>query len=272
MRRSLLCLARRAPSPWESLARQIVIGECLRDYAVENVQLIWWPYQDAEGRLPVDEKSPLPSRILWPFRASLSQRVIFGQRLSDRGRPWYEHLECYSSKLGTPRGIGFAFVVTHNHFAFDRSSRLFNRTAPVIKLPETATEDDHLELLGVLNSSTTCFWLKQRSQAKTGADNTSGGGNRWSPEPWYSFYEFTGTTLEEFPLPQLLPLERGRLLDELAQELAAHEPSTICTGGTPSVEVLMTAQRSVRCYPGAHGCIAGGAGLGGIPALRPHRE
>ena len=59
--------------------------------------------------------------------------------------------------------ITFAFVATHNHFVLDRGGKVFNRTAPVIKLPESATEDDHLALLGVLNSSTACFWLKQVS-------------------------------------------------------------------------------------------------------------
>jgi hypothetical protein len=33
--------------------------------------------------------------------------------------------------------------------------------APVIKLPEGASEDDHLALLGLLNSSAACFWMKQ---------------------------------------------------------------------------------------------------------------
>jgi hypothetical protein len=91
----------------------------------------------------------------------------------------------------------------------------------VIKLPESATEDDHLALLGVLNSSTACFWLKQVSQAKAGTSNTSGGGDRWSAEPWIERYEFTSTKLEEYPLPGDLPLAFGRELDTLAQQLAA---------------------------------------------------
>ena len=211
----------------DSLAREIVIGECLRDYTVNDARLIWWPYQDVEGRRPVQEENPLPGRVLWPFRTGLRERIIFGQSLSDRGRAWYEHLECYSSKLGTSRGIGFAFVATHNHFAFDRSSRLFNRTAPVIKLPEGATEDEHLALLGALNSSTACFWLKQNSQSKAG----SGIGRGIQPEDWMDRYEFTGTTLEDYPLPGVLPLERGRALDRLAGWLAAQEPPAACAAG-----------------------------------------
>ncbi len=63
--------------------------------------------------------------------------------------------------LRSPLSITFAFVATHNHFVLDRGGKVFNRSAPVIKLPDTATEADHLALLGLLNSSTACFWMKQ---------------------------------------------------------------------------------------------------------------
>ena len=214
----------------EALTREIAIGECLRDYAVNDPRLVWWPYQDIEGLRPVSEESPLTNRVLWPYRAGLSERVIFGQSMADRGRPWYEHLECYSSKLSTPLGIGFAFVATHNHFAFDKMSRLFNRTAPVIKLQRGATEDDHLALLGILNSSTACFWLKRNCQSKAG----SGIGRGIQPEDWMDRYEFTGTTLGDYPLPINLPVDRGRVLDGLAQELTVHAPSTVSSDGTPT--------------------------------------
>ena len=38
---------------------------------------------------------------------------------------------------------------------------MFNGHAPIIKLAPEATEDDYLALLGLLNSSTACFWMKQ---------------------------------------------------------------------------------------------------------------
>ena len=41
-------------------------------------------------------------------------------------------------------------VATHNHFVLDRGGKVFKQTAPVIKLPEGATEDEHLALLGIL--------------------------------------------------------------------------------------------------------------------------
>ena len=68
----------------------------------------------------------------------------------------------FTEQLGPPPSIAFAFVATHNHFVLDRDGKIFKQTAPVVKLTRTsATEDDHLALLGYLNSSAACFWMKQ---------------------------------------------------------------------------------------------------------------
>ncbi|MFO7283589.1 MAG: BREX-2 system adenine-specific DNA-methyltransferase PglX, partial [Thermobifida fusca] len=45
---------------------------------------------------------------------------------------------------------------------------------------------------------------------------------------------FAGTKLQEFPLPDSLPLERARELDALAQQLSLLEPSAVVEAGTPS--------------------------------------
>ena len=74
-----------------------------------------------------------------------------------------------SISIRTPLSIVFAFVATHNHFVLDRGGKVFKQSAPVIKLPPSATEDDHLALLGLLNSSTACFWMKQVCHDKGGA-------------------------------------------------------------------------------------------------------
>jgi hypothetical protein len=87
---------------------------------------------------------------------------------------------------------------------------VFNRSAPVIKLPPDATEDDHLALLGLLNSSTACFWMKQSFMNKAG----SGIGRGIQPEKWMDRWEFDGTKLAEFPLASSRP-------SELAGHLAA---------------------------------------------------
>lgn len=202
----------------EHWLRPMVVGDGLRDWYGADFDLALFPYDDSFA--PVDVQSDL-LRLMWPCRTTISNNLLFGGKTKvQSGLKWSEYGRLTSSKLRTPLTIAFAFVATHNHFVLDRGGKVFNRSAPVVKLPESATEDDHLALLGVLNSSTTCFWLKQVSQAKAGTSNSSGGGDRWSPEPWYERYEFTGTKLEEYPLPAELPLERGRELDALAQQLA----------------------------------------------------
>ncbi|WP_220377833.1 BREX-2 system adenine-specific DNA-methyltransferase PglX [Streptomyces inhibens] len=214
----------------ESVIRTLITGDAVRDFRFTGSVTVRNPYSGQENRLSIDPDSHLVKHSLWPFRTQLANRVIFGKTVIENEYPWYCHLENYSSKLTTAKGISFAFVSTHNHFTLDTQSRLFNRTAPVIKLPEGATEDEHIALLGVLNSSTACFWLKQVCQDKgnRGGERSTG---RWA---WESFYEFTGTKLQEFPLPAQLPLPLGRSLDSLAQELSSHEPPAVCASEAPT--------------------------------------
>jgi hypothetical protein len=119
---------------------------------------------------------------------------------------------------------------------------VFKQSAPVIKLTADATEDDHLELLGVLNSSTACFWLKQNSYPK-GGDPVGQDGARVSQQPWSDRYEFTGTTLQDFPLPKSLPLTRARILDDLAQELSRTQVDALISAASPSAALLADAER-----------------------------
>lgn len=125
-----------------------------------------------------------------------------------------------SSKLRIPLSITFAFVATHNHFVLDRGGKVFNRSAPVIKLPAGASEDDHL---GLLNASVACFWLKQVCHDK----GNGGIGGGIALEDWERFYEFTGAKMSEFPLADPAPTDLARTLDRLAQEHAACLPAAL---------------------------------------------
>src|SRR5260370_25171784 len=141
--------------------------------------------------------------------------------------------------------IAFSFVQTHNQFVLDRDDRVFNRTAPIIKLAQDSGEDNHLELLGILNSSIACFWLKQVSHNKGNEGYFSG----FKAEAWERFYEFTGTKLQDFPLPSVLPLESGRALDALGQRLSGVQPSSACANRIPTRDRLEKAraeQASIR--------------------------
>jgi hypothetical protein len=224
------------------LLRELVVGEVVRDWAetIERPALV--PYDSKQSPIPFDPDSDW-SRHLWSMKTILGATAGFdGTTRADSDAPWWTWYRWVAERYLTPLSITFAFVATHNHFVLDRGGKVFKQSAPVIKLPEGASEDEHLALLGVLNSSTACFWLKQVSQAKGGADNSSGGGNRWSPEAWIDRYEFTGTKLQEFPLPAALPLAFGRDLDALAQSLTEQEASAVAAAATPTRARLDRAQ------------------------------
>jgi len=113
-------------------------------------------------------------------------------------------------------------VATHNHFVLDRGGKVFNRSAPIIKLPSNATEEDHLALLGLLNSSTACFWMKQVFHNKGSTVDEKGA--RQTTVAFENFYEFTGTGLQRFPITADNLLDLANTLDRLAQEWQTHLP------------------------------------------------
>ncbi|MER5216317.1 BREX-2 system adenine-specific DNA-methyltransferase PglX [Streptomyces sp. NPDC002838] len=223
--------------------RELIVGESVRDFSLNTSVWVRNPYVDQQNKEPVPESHPL-AKDLWMARTLLGRRLIFGKTMIENGRAWTSHLENYSSKLKTPLAITFSFVATHNHFALDRKARLFNRTAPMIKLQEDATEEDHLSLLGVLSSSAACFWLKQVSQGKGG----SGLGRGVQDEEWEERYEFTGTKLKEFPLPGKFPTALAVELDHMAQNLAKLYPFLPDTPETPRHSQLDEDRGNYRTY------------------------
>jgi len=217
--------------------RSFLTGDDVRDFWIPSIGAAIFPYKDGHLANLLPDSSLW--RWMWPSRTVLWARATFGKsNYRDEGRPWWAWHQVALSRMNGP-AITWAFVQTSNHFVYLRECLLHNRSAPVIKFPEGATEDDHLALLGVLNSSTACFWLKQNSHDK----GSQGVNEGIKAETWERFYEFTGTTLQDFPLPESLPLERGRLLDQLAQQLTAHTPQAIANAGVPSREALDNARR-----------------------------
>ena len=198
----------------------VILGDEVRDFLLSSDTETLFPY-DSAGQ-PVQPGDAF-LRGLWPLRTNLRERMDFGQTPEQRGLRWFDHSMFFPDRYRLQFGIAFAFVSTHNHFVLDRGGKVFKQSAPVIKLPETATEDDHLALLGVLNSSTACFWLKQVSHDK----GNGGYGGGIADQEWERFFEFTGTKLEQFPLPARLPLESGRQLDQLARALDSSTPPSV---------------------------------------------
>lgn len=217
-----------------------MIGEVVRDWDIHYEEDALVPFDHEQSPVDLDSISEW-GRHLWTVRCVLgSTRGFEGKTRIEAGESWWTWYRWVPERYTTPLSITFAFVATHNHFVLDRGGKVFNRSAPVIKLPERASEDDHLALLGVLNSSAACFWLKQVCHNKGSTVDTHGA--RQTTVAWENFYEFTGTKLQEFPLPPELPLEFGRALDGLARRLAAVEPSAVCAAGVPTRDRLDAAR------------------------------
>ena len=202
-------------------SRPLVAGEDLRDWMCDSPVDAIWPYDpatlDADGTVGI-------IRILWRWKTQLSDRSAYGKTQIERSLEWFEYSMFFKNRFRTPLAISFAFVATHNHFVLDRGGKVFKQSAPVIKLPEGSTVVDHLVLLGWLNSSTACFWMKQNFFNKGGPG-----------EAWEQRYEFDGTKLKAFPLPPGdAPLDSATLLDSLATQLSAYQPGAVCAEAIPT--------------------------------------
>ncbi|MCA1709039.1 MAG: BREX-2 system adenine-specific DNA-methyltransferase PglX, partial [Actinobacteria bacterium] len=209
--------------------RPLLLGDEIRDWSISADTYSFFPYTADLRLVSLDDVGSLAHR-LWPNRTTMGNRATFSKgTYFSEGRPWYGWHQLTSDPGGHTWFITYAFVATHNHFVLDRGGKVFKQSAPVIKLPEGTSEDDHLALLGVLNSSTACFWLKQVCHDK----GSQGVNEGFKSQEWERFFEFTGTKLQEFPLPAVLPHDLGRVLDGLAHQLAGWEPRSVSNAARP---------------------------------------
>ncbi|WP_033947816.1 BREX-2 system adenine-specific DNA-methyltransferase PglX [Streptomyces sp. CNQ431] len=216
--------------------RPFLTGDVVRDWNAGANEAIWFPYAKSIDVQEFQDE-------LWPYRALLRERRTFQGDMASAGLNWWDYMQFTSSAYTTPLSIMFAFVATHNHFVLDRGGSVFNRHAPVIKLRDGAAEEDYVRLLGLLNSSTAGFWLKMASHNKGegGGARVEAGYAVMGSEAWKDHYEFTGTKLQEFPLPTDYPTALATELDALAQQLSATSPTALAATDTPTAPDLRAA-------------------------------
>jgi len=189
-----------------------ISGDDVRDWGMRATGDLLLPKGPVDR--PLVEASTLDA--CWPWRTKLWSRATFGSgTYKQAGHPWISWHQI-SVNDRQPAHITFAKIATHNHFSLAESGLVEKPSALRLELNANATRDEHLALLGILNSSTACFWLKQVCHDKGGQAGTGG----FVPSAWERFYEFTGTTLHDYPLPKTFPLVRARLLDSLARDLS----------------------------------------------------
>lgn len=213
----------------------LVEGDIVRDWGLSPVTEVIFPYDPQIELVPESDLG----NVLWPLRTQLANRNDFGGRTyQEAGRAWWSYHQIPVDRNRIPLTITFAFVATHNHFVLDRGGKVFKQSAPVIKLPAGASEDDHLGLLGLLNSATACFWMQQVFHNKGGP-----GGGSTKDEKWHDFYEHSGTQLSNFPLTRERPLELARQLDTLARKRESHLPAAL-TSRLPLSRAELDAHRA----------------------------
>jgi hypothetical protein len=219
--------------------RGFVVGDVLRDWSMVGVEPALFPHDSVTYR---PAAYPNLLKLLWPFKSGLSNRLWFRKTQLQRGMEWFEYGHISIEKFRTPLFIAFPFVATHNHFVLDRGGKVFKQTAPIIKFPADATEDDHIALLGLLNSSTACFWMHQvfHNKGRPGADAAA------ADERWEFRFEHDGTKLQSFPVPDNKPLTLARRLDKLAQEYASLLPTALVAKSTPTNELLLMARKQAE--------------------------
>ncbi|WP_439401430.1 BREX-2 system adenine-specific DNA-methyltransferase PglX [Bradyrhizobium sp. DASA03068] len=215
--------------------REIVIGEEVREWQLQPAGRIIFPY-DEDIQLFINDAV---KNALWQFRALLLGRRDFGNRsYGEIGRSFAEYHQIPIERNRSSLSITFGEIATHNHFVLDRGGKVFNRTAPIIKLPSGSSEQDHLGLVGLLNSSIACFWFKQVMMNKGGG----GIGGGLKIEYWDRIFVFNATKIERFPLARNWPADLSSRIDREAQRFSANLPSAVCKRAVPSRDLLDSAR------------------------------
>jgi len=220
-------------------SRQFVLGDQLRDWSLMSTTSVAFPYEESQGLPAIEPAARSAAWHFWSLRTNLRSRQMFGKTPEQAGLNWWELSFVSRDRLASANLIAFGEVATHNHFVLDRGGKVFKQTAPVIKLPAGSSEDDHLGLLGLLNSAVGCFWLKQVCHNKGGQGINEG----LKAEAWERFYAFNATKVAEFPLPVERPLAISRHLDQLAQAVARHAPAALLAADTLPTRVTLDAAR-----------------------------
>jgi SAM-dependent methyltransferase len=209
--RPLPCLIRSGTAP----TRPFSTGNDIRDWVASSKDHTFVP-QDS------------PPAALWTFRTTLANRKSFKKTQIERGKAWWDYGMTVQRRQDPPL-VALAHIVTHNHFALCRERRVFDQHALVIRPLDGMTET-LTDILGLLNSSIGCFWLRQVCHDKGGG----GVGGGLAAEPWERFMCIDAKKLKRFPVPAEKPVVLTNLIQEHADARAAVMPDKVCAAGVPT--------------------------------------
>ncbi len=208
--------------------RWFPLGNSIRDWGVLDAETAVFPYDETLKPVPASV-APGLHRFLWPFRTQLWERREPNGSHRAIGLTWFEWSRLIRRRIDIPLSIAYPLIATHNHFVLDQGTHLFSQGSPVIKLPAGSTEDDHFALLGVLNSSTACFWMKQVFHNKHGSGDGKG-----MRESWMDRFEFDSTKMQLLPVIEARSktLPYARQLDALARHRTSRSIASVLIEAT----------------------------------------
>jgi type I restriction-modification system DNA methylase subunit len=212
--------------------RNFIVGQGVRDFRLNCSDSIIYPYDGEAVAFP----DAAVLKYLWRWRPDLSSRVAFGKTQLEHGKAWYEYSMFFRNRLRV-HSLVFSDLATHNHFVLDESNTLTNSHAQAL-VPK-APDSDSIYLLGILNSSTGCFWMKQvfHCHGAGGGTRVKAGKSPMGDESWENHYEFDGTKLKKMPIPAISPA-----VVEIATEIQKHARQLVPL----DISVSMLEQRDKR--------------------------
>lgn len=216
----------------------LVTGEDIRDYEITSSYVVVFPYQANGSPL-----TPVPvglQKYFWPYKVRLRTRIDFGKTLEERNLRWFDHSMFFRNRYVSNNFLAYTNVATHNHFVVGQPLSVFNSHAPTVQLKPGSPVETRRGLLGLLNSSIACFWMKQVFHNKGGG----GIGGGLATEEWEQFFDQDGTKLKRFPVPDELPCDLAQSLEQAAaqrQQACAPPP-----GRTPSQTLFEEGERAAN--------------------------
>jgi len=206
---------------------QLVEGSTVRDWGIRPETEAIFPY--GEGLTAIKEcPNNIIIRHLWGVRSILSLRKEPGGTHEEIGLTWYEWSRWHPERYSVPLGIAFAEVATHNHFSLNRGGNVFKQTSPVIKFPKDKSENYYYSVLGLLNSSIVCFWMKEVCHNKGDFKDSSGA--RVTGDPAFDTYQYSSTALKKLPIAAVnnsSVLKLAKQLDNLSVAIDGFSPEKI---------------------------------------------
>lgn len=206
-----------------------MLGGDFRDWVHVELSSAIFPYDRSTLRATSNQGV---ERFLWRFKASLRGRKWFRKTQEQRGLHWWEYGHISREKFRSPRSIVLAEISSHTHFFFDSTGCVSDQTAPMIKLHVDASTRDHVTLLGMLNSSVTCFWMRQVCRPK-GGDHVGNEGARVRKNLWDERYAFATRKVEQLPIPDAMPEQLSQVMWQLASNYNSRLPWRVCSSRVP---------------------------------------